>query len=134
MLPASLHSGFVHCSSCNTLDHLRDLQKAMGNDHITATNSWFDWMIQGGWMRWIKLFFVAIVAWLIILCALSVCIVPCCKCMINRIVSQSITVAYAALNQSETQQDPDKDDYHDADKDYFTDLEQQSPELYNTMV
>ncbi|MEQ2186893.1 hypothetical protein GOODEAATRI_033557 [Goodea atripinnis] len=92
------------------LDHLRDLQMAMTNDHITATNSWFDWMIQGGWMGWIKIFFVTIVAFLIILCLLSTCIIPCCKFMINRIVSQSLTVAYVALSQNEPQKKPDEDD------------------------
>ncbi|MEQ2166407.1 hypothetical protein GOODEAATRI_027668 [Goodea atripinnis] len=115
------------------LDHLRDQQMAMTNDHITATNSWFDWMIQGGWMGWIKIFFVAMIAFMLTLCLLSICIIPCCKLMINRIVSQSVTVAYASLNQEEPK-NPLKDeaDYDDTE-DYFTDLDRELS-MYNTMV
>ncbi|MEQ2186245.1 hypothetical protein GOODEAATRI_026628 [Goodea atripinnis] len=96
------------------LDHLRDLQNVMAKDRLTPTTSWFDWMLQGGWMGWIKILFVAMIAFVLTFCLLSICIIPCCKIMINRIVSQSVTVAYASLNQEEiSPANDDDDDYGD---------------------
>ncbi|MEQ2249122.1 hypothetical protein ILYODFUR_026134 [Ilyodon furcidens] len=106
----------------------------MTHNHPTPSSSWLDWMLQGGWMNWVKIFLLAIAAFLIILCTLSVCIIPCCKCMVKRIVTQSVTVAYAALIQVDTTLNPKTDDHDDTEKVYFTELQNKDHYSYDDML
>ncbi|MEQ2300812.1 hypothetical protein AMECASPLE_029730 [Ameca splendens] len=103
-------------------------------DHPTPSSSWLDWMLQGGWMNWVKIFSLTIAAFLIILCTLSVCIIPGCKCLVKRIVTQSVTVAYAALIQVDTTLNPKTDDYDDTEKVYFTELQNEDHYSYDDML
>ncbi len=95
-IPDNVHSPNMTAA----MTQLKQLQAAMSADH-SFTPSWLDWLFQGGWFGWLRVFSVIVLTFLLLLCIFSTCIIPCCRAMINKMVRQSFTVAYAVLNQQD---------------------------------
>lgn len=84
----------------DAMNALIDLERAMSGDNQGTQWDFWTWLTTGPWWHWILKILSPIIVILIMLCLVAMCVFPCIKSMVNRVIGSAM-LQYQLLRDAE---------------------------------